>query len=161
MTIEPIDNVRNVDLGDEVIILDPNLLSFNDATLDKFNENLSLYYDYFSSKSAKAESIQAIAEMDYDTIYFTKFAEAKAEGISDKGADAMAKVSPTVIEANKSAINAKYNNRQIKEYLKAYDKTHDMAKARQYQRGKEADKFGSDNYYKKEINVDDILSSND
>jgi hypothetical protein len=110
-----------------------------------------------------AESILANAELDYETKYMQKFAEAKAEGSSDKAADAITKVSSEVVDAQKKVIETKTAHRQIKEYLRAFDKAHEMAKNRGYMLCKEMDKLSSDIYYsngsnKKEIDVSDILN---
>ncbi len=163
MTIDPLKNVRTVVLDTEVIELDPKFLQFNDATINKFIEAVSLYYDYYSSKCAMAESLLANAELDYETKYMQKFAEAKSEGISDKGADAMTKVNEEVIASQKKVIDTKTAHRQIKEYLRAFDKAHEMAKNRGYMLCKEMDKLSNDIYYsntsnKKEIDVSDILN---
>lgn len=155
--VDPLINIRTINLGDEIVELDPRHLQFNDANLAKFSETLSLYYDYFSSKSAKSESLVAIAELAYDSTYLEKFAEAKS-GLSDKGADAVARISQEVKDAQMAVIEAKNAHRQIKEYLRAFDKAHEMAKSRSFQLNKEMDKLHNDSFYKKEINVDDILA---
>lgn len=162
---DPTVNLRTIDLGDETIELDPKLLQFNDATLSKFMEGVSLWYDYYSSKSAKAESLLAIAELEEETKYMEKFAAAKSEGMSDKGAESVARVDVEVVASQKKVIEAKSNHRQLKEYLRAFDKAHEMAQNRGYMLRKEMDKLASDIYYngpsaKKEIDVSDILGTN-
>jgi tRNA G10 N-methylase Trm11 len=156
--IDPTDNVRTVNLIDEIVELNPKHLQFNDANLAKFSEVVSLFYDYYSSKSAKAETLLANAELIYDNTYHEKFAEAKAS-LSDKGADAVARISQEVKDAQIAVIEAKNAHRQLKEYLRSFDKAHEMAKSRSFQLNKEMDKLHNDSFYKKnEINVDDILN---
>ena len=95
--IDPMINLRTIDLGDETVVLDPSRLQFNETTLSDFFENISLWYDYYSSKCAKAESVYANAETAYENKYMEKFLVAKNEGISDKGADASAMAGQVIL----------------------------------------------------------------
>jgi len=142
--IDPLNNIRTIDLGDEQIILDPLRLKFNDATLGKWMEDLGIWYDYYSSKTAKAEDAFANAELDAEALYDEHFLKAKSEGLSDKAAEAYARTQPDVKVLQKREITLKGAVKQMKEYLKALDKTHDMAQNRGYTIRKEMDKLSTD-----------------
>ncbi|HEV3250579.1 MAG TPA: hypothetical protein VGZ71_06485 [Puia sp.] len=158
--LDPIDNIRTIDLGDEKIVLDPKKFQFNDASLNHFIEQTSIWYDYYSSKSAKAEELLLAAETQYDKLYLNKFMEGKQIGSSDKGADAFARtdlsVENALFEVNKYKSAVKY----MKEYLKSFDKAHSMARSRGFMIQKEIEKLHKDIYHNRgDCNVDDIISA--
>lgn len=155
--MNPVDNIRTLDLDGETITLDPSRFQFNDMTLSKFMEDVSIWYDYYSSKSAKSEELLVAAENDYEDKYLTKFLEGK-ETLSDKGADAYARVNLEVKE--KMALVEKYKSttKQLKEYLKAFDKAHNMAQNRGYMIRKELEKLHSDIHYSSDTSISDIIN---
>ncbi|RDJ35367.1 MAG: hypothetical protein DWQ19_11165 [Crenarchaeota archaeon] len=156
--MNPTDNIRTIDLGDEEVILDPKKFQFNDSTLNKFMEGLSLWYDYYSSKTAKAEELMLTAEEKHQELYLEKFLEGKQEGLSDKGADAFARTD-AAIKAKQSEVT-KYKSavKHLKEYLKSFDKAHSMAQNRGYMIRKEMEKLNSDIYHSRgDFNIDDII----
>lgn len=159
----PLNNVRIVDFGDEQIQLDPKRLVFNDATISKFMEDLSIWYDYYSSKTAKAEELQVRAESKHESLRAEKFLEAKGEGLSDKAAEAFASKDLTVEAAKSLAITAKGNLKQMKEFIRSLDKAHEMAQNRGYMIRKEMDKLRTDIYEttggKRQIDVSDIIGN--
>lgn len=146
MQKEAIENVRKIDLDDEIVVLDPNKLSFNDATLSTFMEELSIYYDYFSSKTTKAEELLANTELEIEQKHAEHFLKAKTDGLSDKTAEAYAKVQDEMKELCKRENRFKVAAKQLKEYVKALDKAHSMAQNRGYMLRKEMDKLNSDIY---------------
>lgn len=144
--MQEIENVRKIDLGDEIIVLDPSRLAFNDATLNKFMEELSIYYDYFSSKTAKAEEMLANIELDKEQKHAEFFIKGKSEGFSDKTAEAYATTQQELKELGKAENSLKSSVKQLKEYVKALDKAHSMAQNRGYMIRKEMDKLNTDIY---------------
>ena len=155
--IDPIDNIRTVKLGDEEIVLDPKKLQFNDASLGQFMEQTSIWYDYFSSKGAKAEELMVEAETKHEALYLAKFNEGKQSGTSDKGADAYARVDCSVQTLQAEVNHYKSAVKQLKEYLKSFDKAFSMAQNRGYMLRKEMDKLNADIYHNREVNIDDII----
>lgn len=155
-----LNNIRKLDLNGEEILLDPKRLQFNDATLSQFMEELSIWYDYYSSKSAFAEELMGNAEIALETLRAEKFLEGKTEaGLSDKGAEAFTTKDPMVKAAAQLVTKYKSDVKQLKEYLRAMDKSHQMAQNRGYMLRKEMDKLMSDIHYKKaECNIDDIIA---
>lgn len=144
--VDPINNVRIVNIDGVDVELDPKRLCFSDASLPKFMEELSLWYDYYSSKSVKAEEILANFETRQKTAYFTRFIEGKREVGSDKAAEAFAKTHPEVVALNEAVDKAASNVNQMKEYIRALDKAHQMGQNRGHMIRKEMDKLNA-NYY--------------
>lgn len=160
--VDPIDNIRIIDLEDEQIVLDPKRFQFNDASLSKFMEDVSIWYDYYSSKGAKAEKLLMDAEKVYGKEYLDRFTEAKQDGTSDKGADAMSRTDPNVELAQEKINKYKSAVKQLKEYQKSFDKAHSMAQNRGYMIRKEMEKLNSDIYHSRgdttnQIDVSDII----
>lgn len=145
--MNPVENVRTIDLEGEIVILDPQRFVFTDATLSQFMQDVSLYYDYYSSKSAKSEELLTKFENEHETLYLTAFLQGKESGFSDKGAEAFAKISPDVKVAYEKVEKYKSTTKQLKEYLKSFDKAHNMAQNRGYMIRKELDKLGLDIKY--------------
>jgi hypothetical protein len=144
MTDIPLQNLRTIRVGTEDILLDPKRLQFNEANLGVFMEELSLWYDYYSSKLAVAES-------EYETLRAEKFLHGKQEaGLSDKAAESFATADPNVKAAREAA-------KQLKDYLRAMDKAADLAMNRGHMLRKEMDKLGLHPMGKGEIDVSDIL----
>lgn len=149
--MEHLNNTREIDLIDEIVTLDPKRLSFNDANIGKFMEELSVWYDYYSSKSAKAEDLFGKAEIKYENKKAEKFLQAKGQGLSDKAAEAFSSVDSEVIVAKDATNLMKTQLKQLKEFLRSLDKAHDMAKSRGFMMQKEMDKLG--------CNIDDIIGA--
>lgn len=147
MQEEVISNIRKIDLLDEIVILDPSRLSFNDSTLNVFMEELSIWYDYFSSKTAKAEELYINAESERENAYYESFLKAKSEGLPDKAAEAYAKTQPNVKDLMKKENKLSSSLKQLKEFTKSLDKAHSMAQNRGYMIRKEMDKLNSDIYH--------------
>jgi hypothetical protein len=129
MTDIALQNSRTITVAGEIMELDPKRLQFNETNLAQYMEEFSLWYDYYSSKLA-------IAESDYEAKRAEKFLAAKADSMSDKAAESFATIDASVKEARESA-------RQLKDYLRALDKAHDMAANRGHMLRKEMDKLGA------------------
>ena len=145
--IDPSDNARTINLGDEDVLLDPKMFQFNDATLSDFMEKVSLWYDYYSSKTAKAEELLMLAESKHEELYLEKFLEGKQSGSSDKAADAFARTDLSVKTVQAEVNKYKAAVKHMKEYLKSFDKAHSMATNRGYMIRKEMDKLNTDIYH--------------
>ena len=156
---DPVNNIRTVDLDGEPIVLDPKRFQFNDASLGKFMEDVSLWYDYYSSKTSKAEGLLVDSETVHEQKYLEKFLAGKQEGFSDKAADAYGKTDLIVRECQEKVNKYKLATKQLKEYLKSFDKAHSMAMNRGFMIRKEMDKLNSDIHFNKSetCNIDDII----
>jgi predicted metallo-beta-lactamase superfamily hydrolase len=158
MTTDPTDNIRVIDLNGESITLDPKRFVFNDASLGKFMEDVSLWYDYYSSKTTKSEGLLVDIETLYENKYLEKFLAGKQEGFSDKAAEAYAKTDVIVKECQEQVNKYKSATKQLKEYLKSFDKAHSMAMNRGFMIRKEMEKLNSDiNLKNDSCNIDDII----
>lgn len=154
--MEPIENIRVIDLGDEQIVLDPARLRFNDASLHKFMEDLGIWYDYFTSKTAKAEELFANAELAREFRHDQLFLQAKSEGLTEKASEAYARTQDEVQGLHKQENALKSAVKQMKEYVKALDKAYSMAQNRGHMIRKEMDKLDG---HRAQINIDDILGN--
>lgn len=149
------NNTREINLEGELVIINPNLLCFNETNLNEFMENYSLNYDYYSSKLALAENIMSNYELDSETEYMKKFSHFKSEGMSDKAADSMSRIDNDYLIKQKELLNAKNNFKQLKEFVKALDKVHEMSQSRGHMLRKEMDKLKLDI---SKTTLDDILN---
>lgn len=146
----PPNDTRKISLDDEEILLDPKLLQFNDATIlsGEFMQNISIWYDYYSSRSAKIEDLFVRYQNKYELMRNELFLKGKKEeGLSDKAADAFAFINSDLQQLSEKVDKYKYDLKQIKEYLKSLDKAHDMAKNRGYGIRKEMEKLSHDTGY--------------
>ena len=162
---DPVDNVRVIDLVDEQVTLDPVRLQFNDSTLSKYMEEISLWYDYYSSKATKAEELYANAELTRQSRHDFYFLQAKSEGLTEKSSEAHARIQPEIVELQKKENYFKSATKQLKEYLRSLDKAHSMAQNRGYMIRKEMEKLNSDIMWSKNsghenaANIDDIIGA--
>jgi hypothetical protein len=151
-----------IKIGNQEIVLDNFRLSFNEASLSNFMENLALWYDYFSQKLAEAEALLAYKEYEYDVLFSASYEKSKEEGCTDKLAEANAKKEPNVCEAKKEIIGAKHKVTLLKQHLKAWDKAHENAMSRGHMIRKEMDKLHTDIVFKsKDDQVSDLIGKNE
>lgn len=152
---------RTVKLQDQVVTLDIKALAFNEASLAKFQENCSLWYDYFGQKLAEAREEHERTAAKHEVIYATKLVEFKEAGCTDKVAESSAKKDAEVEKARLAVITAKSNVEKIQQHLRAWDKAHENAANRGHTLRKELDKLCTD-FGKKsdlEMRLDDIIGS--
>lgn len=131
----------NID-GQEVVLDEANM-AFSDATLTEYLKKEAPFYNYFGFALAKAESVLAIRDADYEHLYSLKFAEYKGEGGSDKMAEARTLGDNEVLEAKYKCVHAKEDVRKIQQHLRAWDKSHENALNLGYMLRKEMEKFAS------------------
>jgi len=153
------ENKNSIKIGGEEVTLDSSILLFDESNINSFMEKLSLWYDYFSSKLAEAEYIQAMKEHEYEVLYSDAYEKFKDQGCTDKLAEANAKKYEPVVSAKKDVIVSKYKVTLLKQHIKAWDKAHENAQSRGHMLRKEMDKLNVDIVSKKEINdyVDNIV----
>ena len=151
------NEIREVVLDGEIVKINPNLLCFNETNLNEFMENYSLNYDYYSSKLALAENIMSNCELESETEYMRKFAAFKSEGMSDKAADSMSRIDNDYLAKQKKLLDSKNNFKQLKEFVRALDKVHEMSQSRGHMLRKEMDKLRID-INNSHQTLDDILN---
>lgn len=133
--------IRELLVGGQKVVLDPNRLEFNEATLSKYLEQEGAWYDYFGQKLADAEYELAQAEESYEKKYSVAFRIAKEEGSSDKLAESTAKCDTDVQSASVLKASCKHKVKLLSLHLKAWDKNHDNAQSRGHTLRKEMDKL--------------------
>ena len=131
----------SIKVGERDVVLDPDNLNFNEASLSKYMESEHVWYDHFGQALSELEAEYQKLEVDYDAVYGKKFAEFKENGASDKLADAYAKSDNEVVSVRKSIAETKKGMTLLKNHLRAWDKAHDNAQSRGHMIRKEMDKL--------------------
>ena len=85
-----------IHLGDKEVVLDPELLKFNETTLSSFLENEAGWYDYSGQKLADAEYLMQRLESHHDVMYAERF------GVSDAAKERKALAIGNVINTQAS-----------------------------------------------------------
>jgi len=152
-----------IKLGGQDVIIDNKRMSFNEANISVFMENLALWYDYFCQKLAEAEALLSFKEHEYEMAYSIEYEKNKEAGCTDKLSEANAKKSEEVSNSKKEIISAKHKVTLLKQHLKSWDKAHENAQSRGHTIRKEMDKLNSDIMIKKDIynEVENIVRKND
>lgn len=136
--------MRIIKLGEEEIALDPEHLEFTEATLNDYLQKSSRWYSYYSEKHSLSQLYASMYEDLHEQTYSKKFKLYKAEGGSDKLAEASSKADPEVAAALKSAREAKERQGVIGGFLRSLDKAIQNALNLGYNIRKEMDKLGKD-----------------
>jgi hypothetical protein len=168
------EELITIKLGDKVVIIDPDKLCFNEATLSTYMEKEAGYYSYFGAMLALAEKLSSEDEQAYEVIYWSRFVAIKDEsGDSDKKVEGSTKSELAVQEAKKKCIESQYKVKLLQQHLRAWDKNHENSQSRGHFLRKEMDKLNrdiksSDNYYehrvegiiKDDLNIDVEIDPN-
>jgi hypothetical protein len=126
------------------VVIDPENLRFDDATLSHYIQSEGSYYDNFGYYLALAERNLQNKESQYEKMYCDRFVEAKELGSSDKLAEAKAKADQDVVALKDEVFDARYAVNRLKNHLKAWDKNHDNAQSLGHMLRKQMDKLGGD-----------------
>jgi len=146
-------------IGNTEVIIDPDLLVFNDLTLGKYIEREGGWFDHYGSMLALAERHLGLLEAKHEKLFGERFAEFKDVGGSDKLAEARAKSDDDVSECRKQIVDAKYRVGRLKGHLKAWDKNHDNAQSMGHMQRKQMDKLNASIMGKVAgVDVNEILS---
>jgi hypothetical protein len=113
--------------NDEEVILDPEHVQFTEANLNEFLQKAPGWFSYYSAKQSMAQYVASLYEDMYDQKYSEKFRFYKAEGGSDKLAEASAKTDTEVVEMLKTVRKSKENLTHITGFLRALDKANQNA----------------------------------
>jgi hypothetical protein len=116
------------------------------------------WFSYYSNKQARAQYIASLHDDKYEQVYSDKFRFYKAEGGSDKLAEASAKTDPEVVDALKRSRKAKENLTYISGFLRALDKANQNALNLGYNLRKEMQLSGG-NRIGEEKTLEDILGT--
>ena len=128
------------------VLIDPENLRFDEATLSHYIQNEGSYYDNFGHYLALAERNLQNKESQYEKLYCERFVEFKELGSSDKLAEAKAKADPDVNALKETIFEARYAVNRLKNHLKAWDKNHDNAQSMGYMLRKQMDRLNNDIY---------------
>jgi hypothetical protein len=126
------------------VTLDSENLRFDEATLTKYIQTESGFYDNFGASLAKAERNLQKKETLHEALYAERFVEAKEMGGSDKLAEGKAKADQDVVASKDEIVQAKYIVNRLKQHLRAWDKNHDNAQSLGHMLRKELDKLNAE-----------------
>jgi len=135
------DKEKKVNIGGGEVNLNPDQLTFDEASLNKHLQEEATWYNYYGQKLADAESYLQWYETQYDEIYADRFRGFKEDGGSDKLAEAKSKSDPKVVDAKKKVIAGKRAVKKLQLFLKAMDKAHDNAMSYGHMLRREMDKI--------------------
>lgn len=130
-------------IGKTEVIIDPDLLIFNDQTLGRYIEKEGAWFDHYGAMLALAERHLGLLEAKHEKLFGEKFAEFKDVGGSDKLAEARAKSDNDVSDCRTQIVDAKYRVGRLKGHLKAWDKNHDNAQSMGHMQRKQMDKLNA------------------
>lgn len=133
-----------IQVGNDSVHLNPDNLSFTEASLTTYLQKEGGYYNNFGAMLARAEFLLQHAELEWEAFYGQKFKEYKDEGGSDKYAEARTESDEDVIEAKKKVIDTRLKVRLLTQHLRAWDKNHENAQSLGHFLRKEMDKLGTD-----------------
>ncbi len=157
---EPNYDKISITVCGEEVVLDPENLKFNEASLSKFLENESSYYDYFgrclSNAVAEFSALKELSEVEY----FRAFDNHKSEGGTEKLVEARSRTEPVVIEAREKVVNAERNVKLLKQHLRSFEHSHANSKSMAYTLSKELDML-SPRIYSNNNNSSSHSSSDD
>ena len=126
------------------VTVEPEYLRFDEASLSKYIQDESSWYDNYGAYLALAERHLQNKEVAHEKIYCERFVEAKENGSSDKLAEAKAKSDMDVNELREEIVEAKYVVNRLKNHLKAWDKNHENAQSMGHMQRKIMDKLNGD-----------------
>lgn len=133
--------MSTIKLGDREINLDPELLKFDEHTINQFLQNFSGNYNTHYEHHSDAQYVHSKYEDRYDAVYADKFRQYREESSSDKMADMKAKCDNDVQEALENVRIAKRNVNMIWGFLRSMDRAHEDAMQFCYNLRKEMDKI--------------------
>jgi hypothetical protein len=143
--------MRSVKIGEEEVEINPEHLEFSESTLNDYLQKSPRWYNYYSEMHSKAQLYASVYEDKYEQVYSEKFRFYKAEGGSDKLAEASAKADPDVAAALMRARRAKEIQGVLGGFLRAMDKSIQNALNLGYNIRKEMDKLGKDTIHQKSL----------
>ena len=140
-----INEKQEITVMGEKVVIDPDILQFNQNTLPDYLIKEAGYYAYYGAKLADAEAQEQYAAQDADNKSDTLFWLYKSEGQgSDKYCECKSKTAAEVQEAREKCIALKRNVTMLRLFLRAMDKNHDNAQSMGHNLRKELDKMNSE-----------------
>ena len=142
-------------MGNEVLI-DHELLRFNEATLSDYLMKSGPKYSYYAQQLHDAQAQFRLVKQAYEMKYAEKFKHYK-QGISDKAAEAYTKSDGDVADAEKKVIAANRIVDKLKGYLRSWDMNNENAIEMARTLRKEMDKLGLEVKVDLDKQVQDVI----
>ena len=134
------EELSKVVIDGREVTLDPTHLIFNEQTVHKWQQDAQTWDNFYSQVQFEAEKWCTELEEDYDTLFDTSYLDAKANGCTEKQAEATSRISQAVRDAKHKLDDAKWTLGKIKAFIRSFDKAFDTARSMEYRLGKELDK---------------------
>lgn len=117
----------NVNINGDVVELDPQILDFDENTLNHYLQKEAARYAYYSSKWVDASHLAAVYEEEAEAVFSAKYKELKEIGKSDKTSEMLVKGDLEYMDMKKRALDMKRIKDQLWSFLRAIDKNHENA----------------------------------
>jgi len=141
------------------VVLDPNNMTFSENNLTEYLKREAGYYNNFGARLAEAETVFMLAEVEYEKVFGSRFAEIKEQGGSDKLVEGKTEADQEVIDAKHKMIKAKEDVRKLQQHLRAWDKSHENALNLGYMLRKEMEKIGGQHVMLPTYNDPDTITN--
>ena len=145
-TEAPIEKIT-VKVRGRDIILDPEKMRFNEATLSDYMKCEYSWYDYFGKQVEFANKELMDAEIDYEALYSDKYIKSKDLGNTENYAKAQALSDVDVIAARKKIAAQKETVGLLKAHVEAWRKSHANAISRGFGVNTEMKVLGENTIY--------------
>lgn len=142
---EKTDGVQRVRLAGREVPLDPELLKFDEHTLNKFLQEFAGHYNVYYQHHADAQFVHSKYEDVYEKVFSERFRMYREESSSDKMAEMKTKSDPDVQSSLETVRIAKRTVNLLWGYLRSMDRAHDDAVVYSHNLRKEMDKLFRDN----------------
>jgi hypothetical protein len=151
---------REIKLGNEAVVMDPQDLRFTDRTLNEFFERVSGRIDYIGRALADAEALYLMREQEVESLFADKFRYWKEEGKSDKTAEMYAKGEQMLKDAKVASKAARHNKTLLYNHLQALHAAREQANNRGHFMRKEMEKINTGIYsHDLDSQIDDIVQN--
>lgn len=130
-----------VNIDGEAVVLNPELMKFNQSTLSNYYMKEGPLYAFFGQKLADAEKDLQALDTEYDILHASKYSYWKGEGVTDKQADANAKCDEDVADIKRQMVGKKHTVKLLQTFLRAWDRNHENAQSLGHMVRKEMEKL--------------------
>lgn len=153
----PIEKI-NVIVNGKNIVLDPENMKYNEATLAEYQTTEYGWIDYLGKQLEFAQKEVLIAEIDLESQYSIKFLESKDLGNSDNYAKAFSNCHVDVVAAKKHLADRKEVVGHLKAHLKAWTSNHSNTTCRSHDLRSEMKILNRD-FFETNVNNDPVDSN--
>ncbi len=119
--------MNSVNIAGKEIILDDELLKFDEHSINEFLQRFATNYNVYQQAHADSQYLFSKFDDRYEVVFSDKFRLNREHCTSDKAADMLTKLDPEVQEALENQRTAKRNVSMLYSFLRSMDKAFDSA----------------------------------